>query len=202
MSYLTVSTDNVINTTNNATSFYELRRVFEEYFEIKVQEGYVLKYLNFQIFRYPLGFSVDKTDQIMELVNEWFPAGKFRKVDKRFRTESTHENDLMAALPLIENDLLKAEMEYNGKFGHTIGQIQKIDLMSTMGIYYTAWHLATQTLAPTIPGFQGINLFIHYLASHPHKPLFYPYNYYDGSNFIRLTWSGNQVEDYTTQNCL
>ena len=30
----------------------------------------------------------------------------------------------------------------------------------------------------------------------------YTSNYYDGSNDIILTWSGNKVEDYTTQNCL
>ena len=71
----------------------------------------------------------------MELVNEWFPAGKFRKVDTLFRTESTHENGIMDAVPLIGNDILKAEIEYNGKFGHTIGRIQKIDLMSRIGIY-------------------------------------------------------------------
>ena len=57
-------------------------------------------------------------------------------------------------------------------------------------------------MAPTLPGFQGIKICVQYLASHPHKPIFYPYNYYDGSNFIRLTWSGNQVEYHTTQNCL
>ena len=34
------------------------------------------------------------------------------------------------------------------------------------------------------------------------KPYFYPYTSYDGSNLIRLTWSANQVEDYTTQNFL
>ena len=39
-------------------------------------------------------------------------------------------------------------------------------------------------------------------TSHPHKPIFYPSNYYCVSNVIRLTWIGNQVEDYTTQNCL
>ena len=40
------------------------------------------------------------------------------------------------------------------------------------------------------------------MARHPYKPIFYPYNYYYGSNVIRLTWSGNQVEYYTTHNCL
>ena len=74
--------------------------------------------------------------------------------------------------------------------------------MSIIDVCYANCLLATQTVAPTVPGFQGINRCVQYLASHPHKPIFYPYNYYDGSNFIRLTWSGNQVEDHTTQNRL
>ena len=40
------------------------------------------------------------------------------------------------------------------------------------------------------------------MGSHPHKSIFYPSNYYDGSNVIRIIWSGNQVEDYTTHNYL
>ena len=32
VSYLTVSTDDILNTTNNETAFTEIRRVFEEYF--------------------------------------------------------------------------------------------------------------------------------------------------------------------------
>ena len=35
--YVTVPTDDVINTTNNETAITELRRVFEEIFEIKTQ---------------------------------------------------------------------------------------------------------------------------------------------------------------------
>ena len=55
---------------------------------------------------------------------------------------------------------------------------------------------------PTFPGFQGIKRCVQYLDSHPHKPIFYPSNYYGGSNFIRLTCSGDQVEDYITHNFL
>ena len=57
-------------------------------------------------------------------------------------------------------------------------------------------------MAPTLPEFQGIKSCVIYMDSHPHKPIIYTSNYYDGSNFIRLTRSGNQVEDYTTHNCL
>ena len=62
--------------------------------------------------------------------------------------------------------------------------------------------LYTQTVAPTLPGLQGIKRCVQYLASHPHKPIFYPSNYYYGSNVIRLTCSENQVEYHRTQNCL
>ena len=73
--------------------------------------------------------------------------------------------------------------------------------MSIIEIFYAACYIATQTVEPTLPGFQCIKCYVQYLASHPHKPIFYTSNYYDGSNGIRLTWSGNRVEDHTTQNC-
>ena len=74
--------------------------------------------------------------------------------------------------------------------------------MSRNDIFYTAYSIATQTMSPTITGFQGIKHCIQYLASHPHKPIFYLYNFYYVSNVTRLTWSGNQVEYHTTQNIL
>ena len=78
--YPMVYTDDVLNNNNNKTAITELGKLFEEAFEIKFQGGYVLKYLNFRIFQSPLGFSIDQTDHIMKLVNEWFPTGKFIKI--------------------------------------------------------------------------------------------------------------------------
>ena len=67
--------------------------------------------------------------------------------------------------------------------------------MSIIFICYTACRMANQNVAPTLPGLQSIKNFIQYLDIHPHKPIFYASNSYDGLNFIRLTWSGNQVKD-------
>ena len=78
--YITVSTDNVLNTTNNEKEFPKLTRVLEENFEIKIKEGSALKYLNIQIFQSHLGFSIVQTDHIMELVNEWFPTGSLEQL--------------------------------------------------------------------------------------------------------------------------
>ena len=86
----------------------------------------------------------------MELVNECLPTGKFRKADTNFRTDSIYEKELMNALSLTVYALHKAEMEYHGKFGHTIGRIQHISLMSRIDIYYATCSLSTQNLAATI----------------------------------------------------
>ena len=93
-------------------------------------------------------------------------------------------------------------MKYRWKFGHTLGRIQKITLMIIIGISYTICCIATETVSSTLPGFQSIKCCVQYLVSHPHKLIVSPYNSYYGSNLIRLTWSGNQVEDWTTHNCL
>ena len=108
----------------------------------------------------------------------------------------------MAELPLTENALHKSEMGYYGKFGHTIRRIQQIDVMSTLEIGYITCILITQTMASNLPGFQGIKLCAQYLSSQPHGIIFYPSNYYGGSNVIIFTWTENIIEDYTNQNCL
>ena len=71
------------------------------------------------------------------------------------------------------------EIEYHGKFWHTFGRIQHIGLMNRNDICYATCRLATQTVAHTLPCFQGIKLCDQYLDIHPHKPIFYPSNSYD-----------------------
>ena len=92
----------------------------------------------------------------------------------------------MYAFTLTINDLHKAETEYHGNFGHTLVRIKLIALKSRIEICYTSCSLSTQTVAPRLPPFQGINPCIQYLDSHTHKTIFYPFNYYYGSNAIIL----------------
>ena len=66
----------------------------------------------------------------MKLVNKWLSAGKFGMVDTTFMKDSTYKKELIDSLPLTGNALHKLEMEYHGKFGHTLGRIHHIALMS------------------------------------------------------------------------
>ena len=108
----------------------------------------------------------------------------------------------MAALTLTRHAPHKTEMQYHGKFVHTLVSIKQIALMIIIELCYETCTLASQTVAPNLPGFQGIKRCVQYMDSHLHKLIFYPSNSYDRSNIISITWSGNRVEDHTTHNCL
>ena len=61
----------------------------------------------------------------MQLVIEWFPNVKLRKVDTPFRNDSAYEKYLMASVTMLGGALFKYKHDYHGNFGHTIGRIQK-----------------------------------------------------------------------------
>ena len=86
----------------------------------------------------------------------------------------------MAELPLTGENLRKAALEYHAKFGHVIVEIQHISLISRTDICYATCCIVTQTVAPTLPCFQGIKQCVQYLASHTHKSIIYSSNSYDG----------------------
>ena len=69
--------------------------------------GSVIKYLNFRIVYYLLGFITDQTDHNMELVNEWFPDRKFRKFDTPVWTDSAYDKELTATVTLRVDALQK-----------------------------------------------------------------------------------------------
>ena len=52
----------------------------------------------------------------------------------------------MAALPLTVDALHKSEMEYHGKFGHTLGRIQHIALMSRLDVFCANYPLFKKKL--------------------------------------------------------
>ena len=44
--------------------------------------------------------------------------------------------------------------------------------MIIIDICYTTCILSNQTVAPALPGFQGLKICIQYMDIHPHKPIF------------------------------
>ena len=79
VSCLTVFTDDFLNTSNNETDFPELKSCLKNHLRLKFQKYLCLNTWIFGLYKSPLGFSIDKTDHIMELVNKWSQAGNIEK---------------------------------------------------------------------------------------------------------------------------
>ena len=71
----------------------------------------------------------------------------------------------MVELPLTVNALHNLEMEYHETFGHTLGIVQHIALMSKLDICYATCCLENQAVAPTLTGFQDTKRCVQYLYS-------------------------------------
>jgi hypothetical protein len=56
--------------------------------------------------------------------------------------------------------------------------------------------------APTTASFQGLHRICRYLATKPHRPLFYPSNPSNGSNVVVFTWSPTDTERKSFSNDL
>ena len=129
----------------------------------------------------------------MELVNKWYPSVKFRDFSTPFQTYPKYENQQMDEFPLTGNSLQQAEMEYNVRCVHNIRRIHHIEMIIRIKICYISFHLGTQTLAYTLPGFQCPKRCIQHLTNHLQKPILYTSNYHYLSTVIIHTWSKNQV---------
>ena len=101
-------------------------------------------------------------------------------VDTPFRIYYKYDKGIMAALPLTGNALHKAEMGNHENFGHTLGRIQHIALISIIYSCFKACFIAIHTVAPTLNSFQFIKHCVQYLDIHPHKHIFYTYNSHYG----------------------
>ena len=116
--------------------------------DINTQEGYVLKLLNFSKSQYHLGWIVNQTKDIMHLVYEQSPDGKFINFDTPFYTDSAYDKYLMYYFSLGFYLLRKAKHDHRGIFDHTIGRIKHISYMSRIDMCYKECQLGKQIVSP------------------------------------------------------
>ena len=81
----------IIQISKNNYYFEELKYYFEHKIYMKVQQGYVLKYLNLWIIQYPLVYIIGQNYHVKELTREWFHENKYIIFDTPFRTDSDYE---------------------------------------------------------------------------------------------------------------
>eukprot|EP00956_Cyclotella_meneghiniana_P015837 scaffold24602_cov53-Cyclotella_meneghiniana.AAC.1 len=146
-------------------------------FETKVNK---FKYLNLRIISTEHGVSYDQTEHIEhKIIKKYFPDWKvadsgLKAVHTPFRTDSQYEIDLLEQLPLQGKDLKEAEKKYGGSFASILGDVMHVWVWSRLDIGYATTRLSQYTHAPNAAAFAGLYRILRYLATHPHRPIFYP----------------------------
>ena len=107
--YCLISTDDVLCSYPHASYFHDLMRYFNEYFNLSIQEGPVLSYLNMRIIQTEHIISLDQAEYIFDMLVSYFGPDitRIKTASTPMRSDSAFEKELYAATPLSEDELAK-----------------------------------------------------------------------------------------------
>ena len=183
---LNTSTDDFLCGYNDRIIFDRLCTALRKLFDITVKEGTQLSYLNLRIIQSEHGVSYDQTEHIIhKIINKYFPPSKIEEsklkpVHTPFRTDSEYEKELMEQLPATGQELKALEERYGGTFAGILGELMHVECISRFDLSYTIRRLGAYTHAPNAAAFAGLYRALRFLATHPHRPIFYPNRKMDG----------------------
>jgi hypothetical protein len=189
---LNTSTDDFLCAYNVDSIYDHLCARFRQLFEIITKQGAQLSYLSLRIIQSNHGVSYDQTEHIRrKIINKYFPPDKvsespMKAVHTPFRTDSEYKKDLMEQLPATKEELKCLEEEYGGSFPEILGDIMHVECWSRPEMSYTLRRLGAYTHAPNKAAFAGLKRALRFLATHDHRPIFYPRRDITGFEELRV----------------
>jgi len=102
--------------------YLDIKTRIEKSYDITMQEGPVLQYLNLQIIQSDAGISIDQTKHIFKMLKPHFPINSaFTATDIPFRTDRAYEEEMMDAVPASPSELKLLEKEYKCSYATLYG---------------------------------------------------------------------------------
>jgi hypothetical protein len=176
------------------------------YFEITTKIGPILHYLNLRIIQSPDAISIDQTEHIQsKILSDWFQddGDPLRTTDTPFRTDNEFERDLAEALPASQTELVELSKQYGGDYRTHMGKFSHVKEWTRPDLGYALTRLGSFSVAPTEVSFQALKRIARYIATHPHKPFFYPRNVsIDGTTMLRHEYDEGYYEETPVLNHL
>jgi len=193
------STDDFLCEYSHIELYRDLCTYLKKYFDITTEEGSKLMYLNLRIIQTVYGVSFDQTDHIQRtIVDKFFPPETteiLKSVHTPFRTDSQYELDLAEQLPATDSQLSALIKKYGGSFGEIIGQIMHVFVFTRCDLGFTCTRLARYIQSPSAASFAGLYRALRYLATHTHRPIFYPRKQsIDGFHTLRVDYDTPKFE--------
>jgi len=168
-------TDDFMLLVSHKQLYIDIKTRIEKSYDITMQEGPVIQYLNLQIIQSDAGISFDQTQHILKMLEPHYPKNSsFNRTDIPFRTDRDYEQELMNAIPASPTELKLLEKEYKGSYATLYGQLLHVSTVSRPQISYALLRLGKFQSGPCKEGFEGLKRIFRYLATHPNVPIMYP----------------------------
>jgi hypothetical protein len=177
---LNTSTDDFLCIHSHQDIYDKLCTYLKQFFDITTAQGSIIKYLNIRIVQSIHGISYDQTEHIeRKILQKHFPNDKIgdsimKEVHTPFRTDNQYEIDLLEQLPATKEELKELVKRYGAGFSSILGDIMHVWVWSRPDLGYSTTRLGQYTHSPNTASFQGLYRVLRFLATHTHRPIFYP----------------------------
>ncbi len=188
--YLALETDDILFGSSTRAPFLHLKQVLE---------SSILRFLNLCIIQSPQGVYMDQTQHIKnKILHEYFqdvPLSSIQKTYYPFPLDSSFEQVLYEAPPLIGRDLQVKEKECRFSVSHILGTLMHVANISRPDLAYACMRYSSYMVTPNAPILNALHLTMCYLHHHPHLPIMYPSKQFSPTgNALQSFWDTGKAE--------
>jgi hypothetical protein len=139
----------------------------EAIFDLTLQEGTILRFLNLLIIQSPAGISIYQTDHIVETILELYfkdrDTSALISITSPFPTDSSFEKCLHEAPILVCTTLCDVETKYGGSLFHWNDVLLHVALTTRLDIGYAIMQIYGYLTTPNTVIFEGMEHTMRYL---------------------------------------
>jgi hypothetical protein len=173
--FFELAADDCLVLCDDRVQFLDLKANMEAIFEVTLQEGAILRFLNLRIIQILAGISIDQTDHIVEttitpyLKNQC--TSELVSITSPFPTDSSFEQRLFKSPVLVGASLEKIEDQHGGSLYHWNGVLLHVTVTTRVDINYAIMRIAGYLLPPNDVIFEGLSHTTRHLFFFRHIPI-------------------------------
>ena len=174
MMFLAVETDDLLISTNSERLTTKVVTAIKSAFDITLQTGDVIKYLNYNIVQSTFGISMDQTAHILDLADTYLGKdNKYSSTATPLRSDRQFNEEMYLSVPATPSELKALEKEYGHKYSTVYGALLHVSTASRPDIANALNRLGVFQAGPNRLAFQSIFRVVKYLKCNPNVPLMY-----------------------------
>jgi hypothetical protein len=158
--FLALATDDCMVLCDDISQFLDPKSKMEAIFEVTLQNGAILRFLNLGIIQSPSGISIDQTDHIFETIVDTFYKDRdtpiFLSITSPFQMDASFEQRLYEAPVLTGSALRAIEDKFGGSLFHWYGVPLHVALTTHRDIGYAIMRITGYLTAPNEVIFEGL----------------------------------------------